>query len=78
MAILTDGPLLEPDDKWTAAYIRQIETAHQHAIMLQIGCALVLIVLVLAAVFVGPKLSRWVKGRVAGPVRMPDPVTRPE
>jgi hypothetical protein len=74
MTILTDGPMLEPADKWTAAYIQQIEAAHAHQVLVSIVIALVLIVVLVAAVIVVPRLWRRARAALGATVRMPDPV----
>lgn len=72
MAILTDGPALEPLDKWSSAYIQQIEAAHQHQLLVNAAAGLALFALVLVVIVAGPRLWRRARAHLAGPVRMPD------
>ena len=72
MAILTDGPALEALDKWSSAYVLQLEAAHQHQLMINALIALALLVLVATAWIMVPRLWRRARAHLAGPVRMPD------
>jgi len=73
MPILTDGPRLEPADKWTATYLQQLEAARQHEIMLDIVFGLAALVLIVVAGIVLPRLWRWARRSLSDPVRMADP-----
>jgi hypothetical protein len=73
MPILTDGPKLEPVDKWTATYLQQLEAARQHEIMLMIVFGLAVLVLIVVAGIVLPRVWLWARRGLAGPVRMADP-----
>lgn len=73
MAILTDGPRLEPLDKWTATYLQQLEAAHHQAIVTNVLIGLVTLVVIVVAWIVVPRLWRRVRAGLSGPVRLADP-----
>lgn len=73
MAILTDGPGLEAADKWTATYLQQLEAAHQHQVLVNSAIGVAVVVALIAAWIVVPRLWRRVRAALSSPVRMADP-----
>ena len=78
MAIITDGLMLAPAD---GGDIRDIIAANHAADVRQIWMLIAIMVgvaVLVAAIWFAPRLWHRVKVALAGPPRMPDPLTRPD
>lgn len=73
MTIYTDGPMLEPVDKWTASYIEQLDLVHRHQVLIQIATIVVGVLLLVSLAVWGRRLARRFIEHLKEPVCMVDP-----